>query len=521
MNGAESLYRTAVAAGIEVCFANPGTTEMPLVGMLDRVPGMRAVLGLFEGVCTGAADGYARMAEKPALTLLHLGPGFANGIANLHNARRARSAVVNLIGDHATWHLAADAPLTSDIESLARPVSHWVRRNRHAAELATDMADALAAAGGAGGRVATLIIPHDTQYDAAHGPVAPRPLPAAAVDTAAVERAAAALRGSGPAVVLLGGGALQAHGLRAAARIAAATGARLFAETFPARFDRGAGLPAADRLPYFPEQVLEALAPFRTIVLAGAREPVAFFGYAGMPSRLVTAQQEVVAFSVPDAHRPPGTEPCTATMLEALADALGAAPEGGAVVHSQRPDAPTGLLEPGSVAAAIAAVQPERAIIVEEAATTGIAYAAASAGAPPHSLLCLTGGAIGQGPPCATGAAIACPDRPVINFQADGSAMYTWQALWTQARESLNVTTVVCANRAYRILMFELMRAGIVEPGPKAMSLTSLSSPTIDWVLLGRGLGVPSVRVETAETLVTELRRALADPGPHLIEMVL
>jgi len=521
MNGAESLYRTAVAAGVEVCFANPGTTEMPLVGMLDRVPGLRAVLGVFEGVCTGAADGYARMAEKPALTLLHLGPGFANGIANLHNARRARSAVVNLIGDQASWHLAADAPLTSDIESLARPVSHWVRRNRHAAELAADMADALAAAGTTPGRVATLIVPHDAQYDAAHGPVAPRPLPAAAADPAAVERVAVGLRSGAPTVLLLGGSALSARGLRAAARVAAATGAQLFVEQFPARLERGVGLPRLARLPYFPEQVLDALAPFTNIVLAGAREPVAFFGYAGMPSRLVTAQQTVVPLAVPDEHRPPGTEIGVVASLEALADAVAAGPEAGDVVHAERLAPPTGPLEPGAVAAALAAVQPEHAIIVEEAATTSVAYYATSMGAPPHSLLTLTGGAIGQGPPCATGAAIACPDRPVINFQADGSALFTLQALWTQAREGLNVTTLICANRAYRILMFELMRAGIVEPGPKAMSLTDLSSPTIDWVLLGRGLGVPSVRVETAEALVTELRRALAEAGPHLIEMVL
>lgn len=521
MNGAESLLRTAVAAGVELCFANPGTTEMPLVAMFDRVPGIRAVLGLFEGVCTGAADGYARMAEKPALTLLHLGPGFANGIANLHNARRARSAIVNLIGDHASWHLAADAPLTSDIESLARPVSHWVRRNRHAAELAADMADAVAAAGTTPGRVATLIVPHDAQYDAAHGPVAPRPLPTPTVDATAVEHAAAVLRGGAPAALVLGGAALLPRGLRAAARVAAATGAHLLVEQFPARLERGAGLPGLERLPYFPEQVLDVLAPFSTLVLAGGREPVAFFGYAGMPSRLVRAQQTVVPLAVPDEHRPPGTEAGAVLMLEALADTLGAAPDGGLLARVERPQAPTGGLDPVTVAAALAAVQPERAIIVEEAATTSVAYYAGSAGAPPHTLLTLTGGAIGQGPPCATGAAFACPDRPVINFQADGSAMFTLQALWTQAREGLNVTTLVCANRAYRILQFELMRAGIAEPGPQAMAMTDLSRPPIDWVLLGRGFGVPSVRVESADALVSALRRAIEEPGPHLIEMVL
>ena len=512
MNGAESLLQTAVAAGIDLCFANPGTTEMPLVAAFDTVSGIRAVLGLFEGVCTGAADGYGRMAGRPALTLLHLGPGFANGIANLHNARRARTPVVNLIGDQATWHLAADAPLTSDIVSLANPVSGWVRTNRSAEELAADAADALAAA--AEGQVATLIVPHDNQAGPAGGPVAPRPAPSpTAVSEEAVRRVAESLKRDQSAVLFMGGRALGERALRAAARVAAASGCALVCETFPARLERGAGLPATQRLPYFPEQGMAALSKFQTIILAGTRAPVAFFGYEGMPSYLVSQDQNVVALAAPEEDVP--------AALEALADLLGAAPNAGEVTASARPPRPRGALSLENLAAAIASVQPEGAIIMDEGNTSSMAYFAVSAGAPRHSYLTLTGGAIGQGMPCATGAAIACPDRKVINLQADGSAMYTLQALWTQAREGLDVTTLICANQSYRILGIELMRSGVKEAGPQARGLIGLAPPPLDWVQMSKGMGVPAVRVETAEALVEELERAIADSGPHLIEIVL
>jgi acetolactate synthase-1/2/3 large subunit len=515
MNGAEGLIRTAVAAGVEVCFANPGTTEMPLVAALDAVGGMRAILGLFEGVCTGAADGYARMADRPAMTLLHLGPGFANGIANLHNARRAHSPIVNVIGDHATWHVAADAPLTSDIVSLARPVSGWVRSAHSAKSLATEMAEAIAAAGHAPGAIATLIVPSDCQWEPADGPAAPiPPVPPEAPSENAVRAVATALRDSGSkAAMLLGGLALRERGLAAAARIAAATGCRLICETFPARVERGAGMPAVERLPYFPEQVLDALAKFDTLLLAGAREPVAFFGYPNMPSRLVPERCKLATLATPMQH--------VAAGLEALAEAIGTPPAPAAESPVNRPALPTGPLNATSVGAALAALMPEGAIVMDEAATTGLPFFLTSAGAPRHTYLSLTGGAIGQGLPCATGAAVACPNRRVIAFQADGSAMYTLQALWTQARESLNVTTLVCNNRSYRILQIELSRAGVAEPGRKARSLTELANPELDWVHLARGMGVPAIRVETAEALAENLRRALAEPGPQLIEMML
>jgi acetolactate synthase-1/2/3 large subunit len=515
MNGAESLIRTAVAAGVEVCFANPGTTEMPLVAALDAVEGIRAVLGLFEGVCTGAADGYARMSDRPALTLLHLGPGFANGIANLHNARRAHSAIVNLIGDHATWHGEADAPLASDIVSLARPVSGWIRSVRSAKALAADTAQAIAAAQKFPGRIATLIIPSDCQWDPTEATASALEAegPAPVADDAIADAAAALARNGDKTAILLGGRALRERGLLAAARVAAKTGCRLFCETFPARVERGAGLPALERLAYFPEQALESLAKFGSLILAGAKSPVAFFGYPKMPSSLVPDGCSAVTLA------DPGQD--VEGALEALAQAVGASRAQPAIAALNRPAKPSGALNAATVGAALAETMRENAIVMDEAATTGLPFFLASAGAPRHSYLALTGGAIGQGLPCATGAAVACRDRRVIAFQADGSGMYTVQSLWTQARESLKVTTLLCNNRSYRILQVELARSGVREPGPKARSLTSLANPEIDWVRIARGMGVPGMRVDSAEALVTELRRAFAEPGPNFIELIL
>ncbi|MGC2303580.1 acetolactate synthase large subunit [Candidatus Binatus sp.] len=514
MNGAESLIRAAIAAGVEVCFANPGTTEMPIVAALDAVDGLRPILGLFEGVCTGAADGYGRMAEKPALTLLHLGPGFANGIANLHNARRARSPIVNLIGDQATWHVGADAPLTSDIVSLARPVSGWVQSVRNAASLGRATAEAIAAAGRAPGQVATLIIPSDCQWDPVERHAEPiEPTAPPTVSSDAIKRATEAIRKGKKVALFLGGTALRGRGLKVAARIATKSGCHLMCETFPARLERGAGMPELDRLPYFPEQAIEALKPFDTIVIAGAKKPVAFFGYPKFPSYLIPEGVNTAMLAQPTDDVP--------AALEALASEIGAPVSVATPSNVSRPERPTGKLNAMTAGAAIAAMMPEGAIVMDEAATTGLPFLAASAAAPPHTYLSLTGGAIGQGLPCATGAAVACPDRRVIAYQADGSGMYTIQSLWTQARESLNVTTVLCNNHSYRILQVELARAGVAEPGRKARSLTDLSNPNIQWTSLARGLGVPAVRVETAEALTQELERSLATPGPTLIEMIL
>jgi acetolactate synthase-1/2/3 large subunit len=513
--GADSLVHTAVHAGVEICFANPGTTEMPIVAALDRTPGIRAVLGLFEGVCTGAADGWARMKGRPAATLLHLGPGFANGIANLHNARRARTPVINWIGDQATRHLAFDAPLTSDIAALAGTVG-WTYEVKSAGEMATACIAAVEAALGPPGCVASLIIPADCQWEPGPAPLSEIPSPALAHPSGfAIEEAARMLR-NGRGGILLGGNALTAAGLRAAARVASATGCGVWIETFPSRQECGRHLPFFPALPYFPEKAVEALAGITVLVLAGARDPVAFFAYPDQPSRFLPETATLCTLANPEA----GMD--AAWALEALARELGA-PDG---AIPPRPAAVFAAdfqpLTPDSLCRTMAAFTPENAIIVNEAATTGLAWNAVySAQASPHTLLFLTGGSIGQGLPNALGAALACPNRRVIAFQADGSGLYTPQALWSMARENADVTIVVCANRRYRILQIELARAGMVEPGPKALSLTDLTRPAIDWPALARGFGVPGCIAHTDQELADALNRSFSGHGPYLIEAVL
>ncbi len=509
MNGAEGLYAAALAGGIEVCFANPGTTEMPMVAGLDSQPGLRAVLGLQENVVTGAADGYGRMAGKPALTMVHLGPGFANGIANLHNARRARTGIINLIGEHATWHAQADAPLASDIESLARPVSALVRRCDSAADMPAAMVEAFACATSGSGGIATLILPHDLQLADCGGAV-PTPTRGsrAAVEEAKIAAAATSLKGD-RALLFLGNAALSEAGLKAAGRIAQATGCRIMSQTSNGRAERGLGVPAFEKLPYLPEMALEALTGVRVMVLAGALSPVGFFGWPGMPSSMVPEGTEVVPMADPEED--------IVGALEALAEAVGAGPLA-AAADPELPPRPTGALTPEAVCAAIACAQPEDTVLVDEAITTGWLYHGFSQAAPRFSHLQITGGAIGLGPALALGAAVGAPDRPVINLQADGSALYTSQALWTQAREGCKVVTVICSNRRYNILQVELQRAGLNRPGPNAQSLTELDRPGVDWVSLAKGYGVPASAAETGEELSEAIERGLAGDGPTLIE---
>jgi acetolactate synthase-1/2/3 large subunit len=530
VNGAESLIRTVAAAGVDVCFANPGTTEMHLVQAIDDAGGVRPVLGLFEGVCTGAADGYARMAGRPAMTLLHLGPGMANGIANLHNANRGRLPLLSVVGDHSAEHRGRGAPLESDIEGLARPCSKWVRTSASPGTVARDGAEAVAAATSAPGGVATLIVPADCAWGAAEGPsppIAPAPPPEVADD--AIEAAAALLRADGdrPVTLLLGGEALSEEGLRAADRIARVSGARLQAETFPARVERGGDLPVAPRLPYFPEEATAALAQGSSVLLAAAREPIAFFGYPDLPSRLAPPGMPVHTLAEPS-EDVAGALDRLAEALEARAGGAAGAGRAGARATppvagagSPRPPEPAAPLTPITVSQVVAAGQPERAIVVDEGLTVSAFYVELSTGAPRHTYLALTGGAIGFGLPAATGAAVACPDRPVIALQADGSGMYTAQALWTQAREGLDVTSLVCANGTYRILLEELSRGGVEDPAPGARSLTSLGEPRLDWVALAAGMGVPGRRATTVGELRIALADALAEPGPHLVEMVI
>jgi acetolactate synthase-1/2/3 large subunit len=486
---------------------------MHFVAALDEVPEMRGVLCLSEGVVTGTADGYGRMTGRPAAALLHLGPGLGNGLANLHNARRAATPLVAVVGDHATYHKRLDAPLESDIDSIAWPVSAWVRRSLRAADVGADASDAVAAACAPPGGVATLILPADVSWSE-NGepapPVTPRPRPP--VPAQLTEDAVAALRSGQPCVIMLGGAGMRQPALQAASRIAAATGARLIGETFPARHERGAGLPPVERLAYLAEGAAGQLAGTRHLILAGARSPVSFFAYPGKPGSLVPSGCQVHALAAP------GDD--VAGALASLADVVaeGTAP---VVQPAARPGLPSGDLTAQTAAAVIGALLPEGAIVCDEAVTSGLFMPAATAGAPPHDWLTLTGGAIGQGLPLAAGAAIACPQRPVIALEADGSAMYTIPALWTHAREGLDITTIIFSNRSYAILDMELRRVGAAAPGEAARSLLDLSRPPLDFTALAAGMGVPASRATTASELATALGKALAEPGPHLIEALI
>jgi len=514
MNGAESLVRTLVGAGVEMCFTNPGTSEMHFVAALDRVDGMRPVLFLFEGGATGAADGYARMTDKPASTLLHLGPGLANGLANLHNARRARSPIVNIVGEHATYHRAFDAPLTSDIEALAWTVSGWVRTSGSAAAVAADAAEAVAAARTAPGVVSTLILPANTAWTEGKGPAPALALPdRTTVTDEALREAAAALRSGEPAVLFLGDHALRERGLRLANRIAGATGARLIAQVSNARMARGQGRVPIERLPYPVDQALATLAGTRHLVIVGTTPPVAFFAYPGKPSALQPDDCVVQILARPEDDQ--------LDALERLAELLGAPVEAPSHLGGRRPAVPTaGPLDADSVGLALGALLPEDAIVCDESITTGRNFFAATRDAPPHDWLQLSGGSIGLGIPMATGAALACPGRKVVNLQADGSAAYTAQALWTQAREKLDVVTLIWSNRAYAILRHELAGVG-ANPGRKAIDMLTLDDPPIDWVSLARGFGVEAFRVETLPAFVEGLREGFARSGPLLIEVAL
>ncbi|MEM9623432.1 MAG: acetolactate synthase large subunit [Pseudomonadota bacterium] len=515
-NGAQTLLQTLVNCGVDVCFTNPGTSEMHFLAALDQQDGMRAVLGLFEGVVTGAADGYARMAGKPACTLLHLGPGLANGLANLHNARRANSPIVNVVGEHATYHRALDAPLTSNIAGFAEPVSGWIHMSQTAAAVAADGAAAVQAALAGAGQIATLILPADTAWDHAQG--AAHPLPPATAPVVTPERIQAvteillAADPAEPCLLLCNGAAVSAEGLALLGQIAAKTGAQVMGDTFISRIERGAGRFDIPRLPYFAEQAEAVLQPFRHIILVDTKAPVSFFAYPGKASELTPAHAQAHVFSE--------AGDATLDALAQLCDAVGASTTSAPLVQLERPALPTGALTPESIAQSVAALLPEHAIVVNEAATAGFAMPEYTRTAPPHSWLDLTGGAIGMGLPAATGAAIACPDRQVVSLQADGSGMYTVQALWTQAREELDVTTIIFSNRKYAILQVEFMRVGATNPGRKAMDMMELNRPDLDWVAMAQGMGVTATRAVTADELNTALAEALANPGPNLIEAV-
>ncbi|MEM9221908.1 MAG: acetolactate synthase large subunit [Pseudomonadota bacterium] len=510
MNGAESVVRTLAGADLDVCFANPGTSEMHFVDALDRTGLMRCVLGLFEGVVTGAADGYSRMAGKPAVTLLHLAPGLANASANIHNAKKARSPMVNIVGDHAHRHLVYDAPLTADVAATAAPFSHVVRTAQSAGTIGADTAAVVAAARSHPYQIATLIAPADTGWDAG-GVVAPPIAPAAPVpiDDALVREVAGYLDET--AVIIAGGTVLEsAEALALIEGICEKTRARFVVPLFPRRLERGGGVTPAQRIPYVVDDALELLSKSRTAILLETEAPVGFFAYPGKPSEMLPPDCKALSLA--------GRDCDGVAAVRALADFVGAKPA--PAPPMQTPEMPGDVpLDPDAIGAAIAAGLPENAVVCDEAITAGRSIYGMTANVAPHSWLALTGGAIGIGPPLATGAAIGAPDRPVVNLQADGSAMYTIQALWTQAREGLNVTTVILANKGYAILKSELLNVG-ANPGRSALDMLEIDRPRLDFVGLARGMGVPGERVDTAAGLARALAAATAEPGPVLIEAV-
>ncbi|MBL4802570.1 MAG: acetolactate synthase large subunit [Emcibacter sp.] len=515
MNGAEAFIGTMWNCGVEVCFANPGTSEMQLVAAIDKQDGMRAILGLFEGVVTGAADGYGRMADKPAMTLLHLAPGLGNGLANLHNARRAGTPMINMVGDHATYHVHFDAPLTSDAEAVARPMSDWVRVSKSERDLAHAGVEAYNVARTYPGKIATVIVPADHAWTEGSAAIEAPLLPVAQVSPQEIiDAAAEALRAeTGSKCLFLGGRALREETLILAGRVAAATGARLICETFPARMQRGAGRVAVEKLPYFGEQAEAFLKEFGTVVTCGTEPPVSFFAYPDKPSWLLPDGAKLIRLASlrEDAHM----------ALAGLADALDAPTENISTQERKIFPVEDGALTPASIGAVLSELIPENAIVSDESATAGMYIYGLTEGCEPHDWLTLTGGAIGQGMPLALGAAVACPDRKVIALQADGSGMYTNQALWTMAREELDVTTVILNNGSYAILNIELARVGVENPGPKALSMLDLKRPEINWSQISEGQGVPAVRVSTTEEFRKELAKALATKGPRLIEALI
>lgn len=515
MNGAEALLRTLLDAGVDVCFTNPGTSEMHFVAALDRVPGMRCVLGLFEGVVTGAADGYARIARKPAATLLHLGPGLGNGLANLHNARRGDVAMVNIVGDHATYHLQYDTPLTSDVTAVAKPMSHWVHSAQSSEQLPADAARAVAAALQAPGQVATLILPADVSWEeCAGGPAAMPAVPAARrVREDVIGQCAAALACGEPALILLGGHVSE-QDLELAGRIAAACGARVGVETFPTRLPWGAGRAACEKIPYIPEFALAHLETVRRLVLVGATEPASFFAYPNLPGRLAHEECELLTLAEPHHDR--------IDALQRLAEAMDAPALEPARNPLALPALPAaGALSTAAVGDIIAALLPEQAIVVDEGITGGFEVFERTRTARAHEWIMQTGGSIGWGLPAATGAAIAAPGRKVVCLEGDGSAMYTIQALWTMAREQLDVTVVLFANRDYAILQLEYQRVGASGMGAKARSMLHIGNPDIDFVALAQSLGVAATRARDTVEFTAQFAEAMAARGPRLIETMM
>ena len=513
INGAASLVRTLLGSGVDTCFANPGTSEMHFVAALDRIPGVHCVLGLHENIVTGMADGYYRLAGKPACTLLHCGPGLANGLANLHNARRARSGIVNIVGDQATYHRPFDAPLTADTEGMARVVSGWVRTSTRSADLGCDAAAAVQAACTMPGQIATLIVPSDVSWDEGGLVAEALSIPhAPAIDSLAVQNAARVLRASRRVLLLLAGQGVLEKSQALAWRVAQATGAAIMVDFVSAHVARGRGRLQIERVPYSTDLAIEALSRFEHIVLVNAKPPVGFFAYPGKPSTQYPSNAQLHVLSRYDQD--------SDAALQALVEELDAPcvpmPDPG-----PRPSAATGAPTPEGLARTVAALMPENTIVADESISYGRGFYRHTQAAPAHDWLHLAGGAIGGGLPVATGAAIGSGgQRRVIGLQADGSAMYSVQSLWTQARERLPITTILLNNRKYNILIGEYQGVGAT-PGPTAMSMLDLGNPALDWVKIANGLGVEAARATTMERCADLMAQSFGQTGPFLIELMI
>ena len=508
MTGADALVQTLADHGVTACFANPGTSEMHLVTAFDREPRIRSVLCLFEGVATGAADGFARIARQPAMTLLHLGPGYENGGANTHNARRAFSPLINVIGDHAVSHRRHDAPLASNIVGLAAPNAHWVKSIETVADAGRLASEAWMASFGPAPGPVSLILPADSAWSTggAVAPAASRPEQRRA-DPNAVAKIAEDIKNAQKPALLVNGTALMEPGLSALGRLQAA-GIMVLTDTFVPRQTRGAGHFAPDRLQYFAEIALAQLEGVDLLVLAGTKSPVAFFAYPDKPGSLVPEGCETRALG--------GADYDSAALVDALADAL-EAPASGPVPQASIPDKPTGELTPGTIGDSLARHMPQQAIVADDGVTGSLAAFLPTATARAHDWLMLTGGAIGMGMPLALGAAIAAPDRKVICLSGDGAGMYTNQALWSFAREQADIVTIVFVNHSYRILNIELYRTGAGNPGPASQNMLNLGHPEIDWAKLAEAQGVEAEAVATAAAFDAALERAVSASGPRLI----
>jgi acetolactate synthase I/II/III large subunit len=515
MTGADCLLETLALNQIEVCFMNPGTSEMHFVSALDRATAVRGILCLYEGVCSGAADGYARMKGRPAATLLHLGPGLGNALSNFHNARKARSPIVSIVGEHTREHQKHDAPLSSDISQFARAVSENIRTVESPECLGPAVSEAIAAAIPPPGRIAMVIVPADISWLEAKtvGAFVQRPQ-RAMPSHASILDAARLLRSSKSAGIILGGSSMSRRALDAAGRLAAATGVRVFADRSAPRLASGRGCFRVEKVPYFPEDASAALGGLTHLILVEAQTPISFFGYPNTPSSPVPETCAVSVLATPEQDG--------AAALEAVMEECGAQ-KARLPARDEEPVVPPmeGALTADAIGRTLAALLPESAIVSDEMISLSAAIVPYLMRAAAHVQLTLTGGSIGQGLPVAVGAAVACPDRKVIALEADGSAMYSLQALWTMVRESLDIVTVILANRRYRILDIEMRRTGASTVGARANDMIDIGRPDLDFVSLARGMGVPATRAASAQEFTRQFQAAVSERGPHVIEAVL